>query len=82
MARHSAYNKEPALTACGTSLLPFRTSCKGPVNTGKVPPPRAQLVCAAANRVENENQTDALCLPVNARWGRSRARAMTLSKRP
>ena len=39
MARHSAYNKEPALTACGASLLPFRTSCKGPVNTGKVPPP-------------------------------------------
>eukprot|EP00802_Teleaulax_amphioxeia_P023706 Tamp_24326.p1 GENE.Tamp_24326~~Tamp_24326.p1 ORF type:complete len:195 (-),score=50.23 Tamp_24326:409-912(-) len=22
--------------ACGASLLPFRTSCKGPVNTGKV----------------------------------------------
>ena len=46
MARHSAYNKEPALTACGTSLLPFRTSCKGPVNTGKVPHPSAQLVRA------------------------------------
>ena len=50
MARHSAYNKEPALTACGASLLPFRTSCKGPVNTGKVPPPPSpyQLVRAAA----------------------------------
>jgi len=38
MARHSAYNKEPAAMACGASLLPFRTSCKGPVNTGKVLP--------------------------------------------
>jgi hypothetical protein len=36
MARHSAYNKEKVPTACGASMLPFRTACKGPVNTGKV----------------------------------------------
>jgi hypothetical protein len=36
MARHSAFNKVEAPVACGVSLLPFRTTCKGPVNTGKV----------------------------------------------
>lgn len=60
MARHSAYNKEPALTACGASLLPFRTSCKGPVNTGKVPPPP---LCARQHSQSNGDKTDAcVCL--------------------
>mmetsp|Transcript_1915 Transcript_1915/g.5060 ORF Transcript_1915/g.5060 Transcript_1915/m.5060 type:complete len:180 (+) Transcript_1915:34-573(+) len=36
MARHSEFNKTEAKTCFGASLLPFRTSCKGPVNTSKV----------------------------------------------
>eukprot|EP00285_Hemiselmis_virescens_P014481 CAMPEP_0173392036 /NCGR_PEP_ID=MMETSP1356-20130122/18723_1 /TAXON_ID=77927 ORGANISM="Hemiselmis virescens, Strain PCC157" /NCGR_SAMPLE_ID=MMETSP1356 /ASSEMBLY_ACC=CAM_ASM_000847 /LENGTH=173 /DNA_ID=CAMNT_0014349747 /DNA_START=111 /DNA_END=629 /DNA_ORIENTATION=+ len=36
MARHSSFNKREARTIAGASLLPFRTACKGPVNTSKI----------------------------------------------
>mmetsp|Transcript_22385 Transcript_22385/g.45256 ORF Transcript_22385/g.45256 Transcript_22385/m.45256 type:complete len:180 (-) Transcript_22385:62-601(-) len=36
MARHSAFNAVECKAVCGAAMLPFRTSCKGPVNTSKV----------------------------------------------
>uniref|UniRef100_A0A6U2BHX2 Actin-related protein 2/3 complex subunit 3 n=1 Tax=Hemiselmis andersenii TaxID=464988 RepID=A0A6U2BHX2_HEMAN len=36
MARHSAFNSREVRQIAGASLLPFRTSCKGPVNTSKI----------------------------------------------
>ncbi|KAJ1495615.1 putative actin-related protein 2/3 complex subunit 3 [Baffinella frigidus] len=36
MARHSSYNETEAKIVCGASMLPFRTACKGPVNSAKV----------------------------------------------
>mmetsp|Transcript_30599 Transcript_30599/g.75091 ORF Transcript_30599/g.75091 Transcript_30599/m.75091 type:complete len:178 (-) Transcript_30599:241-774(-) len=36
MARHSSFNSKEVKQIAGASILPFRTACKGPVNTSKV----------------------------------------------